>query len=409
MAGSVSLRAIESDALIEPSFRRLLASIEGERDRIRGTWQQIQQEREERTAELEHLRQSTEDWCLSERSKISDEWTRLDSLTEKIGDLWPEETEIIDINCCGSIFTIARSSLCSIEGSVLSNLFSDKFINEVPRDEAGRFYLDFNPACFAIVIQYLQNRRLRIDAPVPLIPIEQRHNMELMAEAWKLSPFLRENKINPVHTTSLLVRKDTVQSTHPGWQVISAQHPLPMAGPSYFEVTVVKNPDPRGGLAVGVCGHIPLGSEVHSLRLKGSILYNSNNGLIGDSYEPEKSDMPDKIQLVQGSTFGIQHDVSTHSLLFYVNRTCIGKAYIKQGNLGLMRTLYPVFALYVTDLLISVDFSSPSPSTVGAPQKDARAGNTSSTEGTGTHPGRLAPPALQTTVEGDEEDDEFDS
>jgi len=141
-SGSVALRAIESDALIEPSFRRLLASIEGERDRIRGTWQQIQQGREERTAELEHLRQSTEEWCLSERTNISAEWIRLDGLTETVGDLWPEETEIIDINCSGSIFTIARKSLCSIEGSVLSRVFSDEFISEVPRDEQGRFYLD---------------------------------------------------------------------------------------------------------------------------------------------------------------------------------------------------------------------------------------------------------------------------
>jgi len=231
--------------------------------------------------------------------------------------------------------------------------------------------------------------------------------MELLAEAWKLSPFLRENKIIHVHTTSLRVKQDTIQSTHPGWQIISAQHPLPMAAPSYFEVTINKNPDPKGGLAIGVCGHIPSGNEVHSIRLKGSILYNSNNGLIGDSYESDNSDMLDKIQLVQGSTFGVQHDVSTHSLLFYFNRNYVGKAQIKQGHLGLLRTLYPVFAIYVTDILISVDFTSPSPSTVGAPKQDGSAGDMSGTAGTGTASGSLAPPALETTAEG-EEDDEFD-
>jgi len=353
------LRAIESDALIEPSFRRLLAAIDGERERIRGTWQQIQQEREGTTSELERLRQDTEDWCTSEKAKIGAEWKRLDRLSEQMNELWPQETEIIDINCSGTVFTISRRSLCSIEGSVLSRVFSDEFISEVPRDEMGRFFLDFNPQCFGLVIEYLQNRRLRLDAPTPVVPVAQRHNMELLAEAWKLTPFLHENRINPVHTTSLLVRGNTIQSTHPGWQVISAQHALPASGPSYFEVTVVKNPDPRGGLAIGLCGHIPQGTEIHSIRLMGSILYNSNNGLIGDCYQ--NSDVPDKIQFVEGATIGIKHDVSTHSLLWYHNREYIGTVDIKEESLETMRTLYPVFALYVTGLTLQVDFSATSP------------------------------------------------
>uniref|UniRef100_A0A7S2N5M6 B30.2/SPRY domain-containing protein n=1 Tax=Alexandrium andersonii TaxID=327968 RepID=A0A7S2N5M6_9DINO len=360
MDAAGALRAIESDALVEPSFRRLLSAIEGERERIRATWQQIQQEREGTAQELERLRQDTEDWCQSEKMKIDAEWKRLDKLSEQMNDMWPSETEIIEINCSGTIFTTSRSSLCSIEGSVLSRVFSDEFIAEVPRDEMGRFFLDFNPACFGIVIEYLQNRRLRLDAPLPVIPGDQQHNMELLAEAWKLSPFLHENRINPVHTTSMLVQKNTVEATHPGWQVISSQHPLPMAGPSYFEVSILKNPDPRGGLAIGFCRHIPAGMEIHSIRLHGSVLYNSNNGLIGDIYD--NSDVPDKIQLVEGSTFGIKHDVATKSLLWYANREYLGKAQIKSDPWDQVRTLYPVFALYVPGLTIQVNFSAPSPS-----------------------------------------------
>jgi len=353
------LRAIESDALIEPSFRRLLSAIDGERERIRATWQQIQQEREGTTAELERLRLDTEDWCKSEKDKIEAEWKRLDRLTEQMNDIWPSETEIIEINCSGTIYSMSRSSLCSIEGSVLSRVFSDEFISQVPRDEFGRFYLDFNPACFGIVVEYLQNRRLRVDAPIPIIPVDQMQNMELLAEAWKLSPFLHENRINPVHTTSLSVKKNVVESTHPGWQVISAQHALPMAGPSYFEVTVTKNPDPRGGLAIGLCGHIPVGTEIHSIRLRGAVMYNSNNGLIGDIYE--NPDVPDKVRLVEAH-------LSLLSTLpraeLYFNREYIGKVDLKQDPLNMARTLYPVFALYVPGLTLSVDFCAPSPGTV---------------------------------------------
>jgi len=360
MSDQGNLRAIDNDALIEPAFRRLLSALEGERERLRGTWQQIQQEREATSGELDRLKVDTEDWCASEKEKIEAEWKRLSELTDKMNDLWPGETEPIEINCSGTIFCISKTALCSIEGSVLARVFSDQYIEEVPRDELGRFFLDFNPICFGIVIEYLQNRRLRMDAPVPVVPNSQKHNMELLAEAWKLTPFLNENRINPVNTTSLLIKKNMIQATHPGWQLITAQHPLPVAGPSYFEVTVVRNPDPRGGLAIGLCGHIPTGNERFSIRLHGSIMYNSNNGLIGDCYED--SDVPDKIQLVEGATLGIKHDVANHLVLWYHNRNYVGQAHIKKDWLHPMRTLYPVFALYVTGLTLKIDFSAEAPS-----------------------------------------------
>ena len=37
--------------------------------------------------------------------------------------------------------------------------------------------------CFSVVVEYLRNRRLRADAPLPVVPVVQRRNMELLAEA----------------------------------------------------------------------------------------------------------------------------------------------------------------------------------------------------------------------------------
>ena len=37
-----------------------------------------------------------------------------------------------------------------------------------------------------MVVEYLRNRRLRADAPLPVVPQMQKRNMELLAEAWTL-------------------------------------------------------------------------------------------------------------------------------------------------------------------------------------------------------------------------------
>jgi len=363
------LRAVESDALIESSFRRLLSAIEVERGGIRGTWQQLQQERDGTTAELERLRQDTEDWCFSEQHKIDAEWKRLDTLTSTLNELFPplKEADVLEINCSGRTFTLPRSTLCCIEGSRFNELFSEQGVKAIPKDPDGRLFLDFNPVCFGLVVEYLQNRRLRLDAPLPVIPLAQQKNMELMAEAWKLRPFLRENKINPVHGTSLHVAGLRIRATHPGWQVISAQNPLPLAASSYFEVTVVANSDPKGGwCAFGVCTHIPSGQEVHSIRVPESAMYASNNGVIGNLVSLDDVESVAKgIKFTAGTTVGIRHDVGNHCLQWYVNRKLIGTSPIKEDMLDKARCLYPVFALCEPEQTIEVNFhpGDPAPST----------------------------------------------
>merc|ERR1719238_2058725 len=160
---------------------------------------------------------------------------------------WPEHaTDIIEINCSGKMFTLPRSTLCAIEGSNLSQMFSDAFMHNIPKDPQGRLYIDFNPQCFTIIVDYLQNRRLRPDAPVPVVPAKHQQSMDLLAEALKLKPFLHDNKVSPVHGTSLFVTGNVIQAMHPGWQVISSTNALPMARSSYFEVKILANPNTSG-------------------------------------------------------------------------------------------------------------------------------------------------------------------
>lgn len=352
----------ENEALIESSFRRLLASIESEREKLRNTWQQIQGESSTTVTELARIRQDTEEWCHSERYKVESEWKRLDKLRERMSVLWPSDrSEFLEINCSGEIFSIPKAALCSIEGSYLNHMFSDAFAQSVPRDGSGRFFLDFNPVCFALIVEFLQARWTKPDAQPPPVPPEQRQNMDLLAEALRLKPFLRLNEINQKHGTSLRVAGNVIVATHPGWQVISSRDPLLMSGSSYFETQVMANPDKmKGGLAIGVCGHMPEGKEIHTIRLNHTIFYSSNNGLIGDDvavHNVEKG-----IQFIEGSVLGIRHDITSRSLFWYHNRLLIGGCSLKKESIENFRVLYPVFALFCPNQKIQVDFSANNPS-----------------------------------------------
>jgi len=362
---SVHVTLSEDDAVMESNYRKLLGFLESERVQIRKTWSQIQQERDSTSSELDRLRSETENWCCGEKAKIDGEWKRLDVLSERMQKLWPPETpDIVEINCSGKAFTVPRSTLCSIEDSNLGHMFSDVFIQHIPKDPQGRLYIDFNPECFTIIVDYLQNRRLRPDAPVPVIPAKHQQSMDLLAEALKLKPFLSENQVSAVHATSLCVTGNMIQAMHPGWQVISSSKPLPLAGASYFEVKILSNPNTSGGLAVGVCGHIPAGDEVHSIRLADSVLYNSHNGLMGDCFESD--DVEKGVQLLQGDVLGIRHDISKHCVQWYYNSRLIGSSPIKEDSVEKMRIMYPVFGLYAPDTIIQVDFNPPDPERIAA-------------------------------------------
>jgi len=354
---------MEAEPLIESSFRRLLASLDAEREQLRGAWQRLSEERDLTTEHLEKLRQETEEWCYREKLKIDNEWQRLNKLSEEMTKMWPSTVEILEINCSGEAFTIPRETMCGIEGSVLSEMFSDEFIHEIPRDEEGRFFLDFNPQCFSMVVEYLRNRRLNLDAPLPVVPQVQKRNMELLAEAWKLWPFLKANRLNPLHGTSLHISSQAdgpkelhiIRATHPGWQVLGAEQPLPVSTSSYFEVKVLHNPDTRGGLALGVCGHLPSGTETHSIRLQQCVLYNSNNGLLGDSIG--EHDVQGGLKLSDGESLGVCHEVILGVLQWYHNGRFIGSSSFKER----WTSVFPVFGLYVPGQSIAIDFQASQP------------------------------------------------
>eukprot|EP00434_Breviolum_minutum_P035420 symbB.v1.2.031356.t1/scaffold3632.1/size52985/6 len=308
------LRITENEALIESSFRRLIAAIEAEREKMRGTWTQIEEEQQVTGDDLARLKLDTEEWCRAERTKIENEWKRLDRLRERMSVLSMTSTEVLHINCSGAIFQLPKRALCFIEGSYLNHMFSDAYIASVPRDSQGRYFLDFNPECFGIIVDWL----VKLEAKVPRVPEQQKLNMDMLAEALSLRQFVFGNCLRTNHGTSLKVRGNTAEATHMGWQVVSAEHPLKMSGNSFFEIRILRNPDPNTDrIAVGLCGHIPSGAEVHTIRVKDAFVYNSNVGLIGDVVEA--NNCQEKIKFVEGMTIGVRHDIQTRLTHFFVH------------------------------------------------------------------------------------------
>lgn len=62
------------------------------------------------------------------------------------------------------------------------------------------------------------------------------------------------------------------------------------------------------------------------------------------------------MEFVEGSTVGVRHDVTTHSLSWFFNGRSIGTSALKEEMHEKMRELFPVFALYVPDQVMHVEF-----------------------------------------------------
>merc|ERR1712110_686022 len=130
---------------------------------------------------------------------------------------------------------------------------------------------------------------------------------------------------------SLRVTNNVIETTSPGCQVISARYPVPLTGPSYFEAKIISNPSAmrgsKGGMAIGVSGHIPTGKEYYTVRFDGAICYSSGNGLVGKDTIGASNVQPG-VSFVNDSTFGVKYDPYARTLTWYQNKLSIGQCAI---------------------------------------------------------------------------------
>ena len=82
------------------------------------------------------------------------------ALAAENGVLDVDGLEILDINAGGSIISVTRGTLTQIKGTRLEALFSGRWDRRLPRDDDGRVFLDVNPKCFGVVVDYLNESRI---------------------------------------------------------------------------------------------------------------------------------------------------------------------------------------------------------------------------------------------------------
>lgn len=63
-------------------------------------------------------------------------------------------SDVVELNVGGTLFSTMRSTLCSVEGTLLNAIFSGKM--DCQRDKEGRYFIDRAPDLFKIILEYLR-------------------------------------------------------------------------------------------------------------------------------------------------------------------------------------------------------------------------------------------------------------
>jgi len=124
-----------------------------------------------------------------ERQAIEHEQTRMRAVTSEADD------EVLTLNVGGSVFATRRSTICLYDGSYLAMLFSGRWESSIERDAEGRFFLDFDPASFRLVLNFLRSRRVECagsPAPPPDVPPEREEHFRNLVEYLGLTAQLKE-------------------------------------------------------------------------------------------------------------------------------------------------------------------------------------------------------------------------
>eukprot|EP00811_Abedinium_folium_P001388 NODE_11268_length_1297_cov_7.275214.p1 GENE.NODE_11268_length_1297_cov_7.275214~~NODE_11268_length_1297_cov_7.275214.p1 ORF type:complete len:315 (-),score=92.35 NODE_11268_length_1297_cov_7.275214:268-1212(-) len=87
--------------------------------------------------------------------------------------------DLVAISAGGHAFKTRRSTLCQVEGSLLSAMFSGRWDDSLTYDDHGAVFLDASPQIFEVVLSYL--RALAIDARAKMPEVDQNLKAELLA------------------------------------------------------------------------------------------------------------------------------------------------------------------------------------------------------------------------------------
>ena len=78
--------------------------------------------------------------------------------------------DVIELNVGGQAMATRRSTLCQVEGSFLSSMFSGRWNDNMIRDKDGRIFLDFNPKYFGFILDCLRAKAISVTGKPAKLP-----------------------------------------------------------------------------------------------------------------------------------------------------------------------------------------------------------------------------------------------
>lgn len=153
-----------------------------------------ERERLEKELELERTRLTAELELREERIQVEQESITFDRVRIEALVTAPED-EVLNLNVGGQMFTTRRSTLGSVEGSYLGNLFSGRWEGSIERDVHGNHFLDFDPVCFRQVLNFLRSKKMEnalqpAFAPAP--PAQREEQLRNLVEYLGLTEAFRQ-------------------------------------------------------------------------------------------------------------------------------------------------------------------------------------------------------------------------
>ena len=132
------------------------------------------------------------------------------------------DDDIINLNVGGKKMTTKRSTLCQVEGSLLTSMFSGRWEDSLARDEDGRIFFDFNPQYFVYILDYLRARTIATaenPAPLPKVAEDQVKHFSNLVEYLGLGDEIVPPEIVPpekfkLHSTGVTLQEDCKVAVH---------------------------------------------------------------------------------------------------------------------------------------------------------------------------------------------------
>ena len=138
----------------------------------------------------------------AKRKEVESQEKALNDERERMMQTVVKDDDVISLNIGGKNMAASRSTLCQVKGSLLASMFSGRWEDGLKKDKQGNVFLDFNPTCFKLILNYLRAKKIetpRSQAKKPKPPEEETSNYWNLVEYLGLRDELTE-KLQPVQS-----------------------------------------------------------------------------------------------------------------------------------------------------------------------------------------------------------------